>query len=152
MITPPLHVPDGKGGAFKTELTTVRTPERTEKYVWWHAGDPRTTPHNHPWPFVSEILAGGYTEDRYQVVEGQIVKATCVYRAGDHNDCPADVYHVVRDVLPNTVTHLVCGQQSEGAVWGYLDIETGQIEPAPRDPNFLAELHAINPHLRPKAA
>lgn len=151
MVTPPIHVPDGLGGAFKTELTTVRTPERTEKYIWWHSGDPRITPHNHPWPFQSMILSGGYTEDRYQVIDGLLVKETRQYREGDVNDCPADVYHVVYDVLPKTATHLICGQQSEGAAWGYLDIETGEVSKAMPDPEFLGHLRAINPHLRLKA-
>lgn len=65
LMTPPLHIPDGKGEAFKTELVLERSEERTVKIQWWYADDPRKDPHNHPWSFQSEILSGGYTEDRW---------------------------------------------------------------------------------------
>lgn len=63
---PPLHIPDATGRIYKTELVLVRTPERVLKINWWHAPDIRK-PHNHPWPFRSTILVGGYTETRYWV-------------------------------------------------------------------------------------
>jgi hypothetical protein len=152
LATPPIHVPDLNGGSYKTELTLIRTPERTEKIIWWHAGDPRDIPHNHPWPFVSTILSGGYTEDRFKIeADGSVSNETKTYRTGDLNDCPADVYHVVYDVLKGTVTHLVCGQQSPGAVWGYLDVNAVETYSPPPDPNFLTNFRAINPHMRPTA-
>lgn len=153
LTTPPFHVPNGKGGAYKTELVLVRTPERTEKILWWHEGDPRPEPHNHPWSFQSTILSGGYTEDRWWIdEEGNLQTKTITYRADELkiNDMPANVFHVVRDVLPKTVTQLLCGQVVKDNLWGYLNLTTKEYYDAPKDPEFVKALHAINPHMRVK--
>lgn len=144
---PPIHVPDEKGGAYKTELAVLKSPEKTIKYIWWHGGDPRSTPHNHPWEFTSTILSGGYTEDRYKVVGGKVEKETITHVAGGENHVPSDVFHVVYDVLKGTSTRLVCGQASEGNSWGYLDVNTGDYTEAEKDPAFFEKLKAINPHM-----
>lgn len=151
--TPPIHIPNGKGGAFKTELVLIRSKERTEKILWWHEDDPRPEPHNHPWDFHSEIISGGYTETRYILLDNATVEAeTITYRQGDINELPTDVYHVVTDVQPNTTTRLTCGRASEGNEWGYIDIATG-VHTSARDPkfkmaDFLDRLREINPHMR----
>jgi hypothetical protein len=144
----PTHIPDGKGGAYKTELPLIRSKEKTEKIIWWHEDDPRPEPHNHPWRFESIILSGGYTEHRYWVKDGKLESATIKYFAGDVNVVESDVYHVVVDVLPETVTHLVCGEASEGNTWGYLDLDTLEHVPATKDPDFFNQLVEINPHLK----
>jgi hypothetical protein len=148
LAAPPVHIPDGRGGAYKTELTIERGPDRTVKILWWYADDPRTEPHNHPWAFTSEILTGGYTDERYRLAsDGTIDHETVVVRAGDVNVVPADLYHRVTDVMPGTVTRMTCGSATEGNAWGYLDIVSGEISPS-HDPMFVANLRAINPHLR----
>lgn len=151
---PPIHIPDGKGGAYKTELAIERTPDRTVKILWWHADDPRPEPHNHPWPFRSEILSGGYSETRYWVESGVVKTEQKTYRKGDFNDMPDHVFHVVHDVQPKTVTRLTCGKAAPNNEWGYIDTTTGQYTSA-RDPKFadnefIDKLRAINPHMRPK--
>ena len=149
--SPPVHIPDGHGGAYKTELALLRSPERTEKIIWWYADDPRPEPHNHPWDFVSTILGGGYSERRWWYdVDGVLRQSEHTYRAGDTNTVPANVFHVVYDIQPNTVTHLVCGQASENNIWGYLSLDTFAYADAERDPEFVNLIRAINPHLRPK--
>lgn len=152
--SPPIHIPDGKGGAYKTELAIERTPDRTVKILWWHADDPRPEPHNHPWPFKSEILSGGYSETRYWVEDGKVIVEEKTYRKGDINDMPDNVFHVVHDVQPKTVTRLTCGKAAPNNEWGYLDTTTGAYTSA-RDPKFadnefIDKLRAINPHMRPK--
>lgn len=119
--SPPSHIPDGKGGAYKTELVLYRSPERTEKIIWWYKNDPRPEPHNHPWRFESTILSGGYTEDRWWIDESkELQKRTTIYRSDEINInvVETDVFHVVRDVQPKTTTKLLCGQASEGNSWG----------------------------------
>lgn len=148
MSAPPVHIPDGKGGAFKTELTVARSPEYTEKYLWWYADDPRPEYHNHPWPFESTILSGGYTEHRVWIEDGRLRRETRNYREGDVNQVNAGVYHVVVNVLPGTATHLICGKASEGNAWGYLDLETLEHNPAKKEEGFMEKMQAINPHLR----
>lgn len=154
-VTVPIHIPDDDDGAYKTELVIKRDPAtETLKVLWWHGSDPRTTPHNHPWKdkdgisFVSEILSGGYTEDRYTVVDGRVVKETKSYRAGDKNIVPYDSYHYVYDVRKDTCTWLRTGPAVPGNVWGYLDPETGLYSPYEKDPTFLGRLQKLNPHLR----
>jgi len=152
--SPPAHIPDGKGGAYKTELVLFRSPERTEKIIWWHSGDPRPEPHNHPWRFESTILSGGYTEDRWWIDQhGELQKKTTTYRADEKNinRIEVNMFHVVRDVQPKTTTRLMCGQASEGNAWGYLDLSTKAYVAAENDPEFVRWLRDINPHIRPNA-
>ena len=153
----PIHIPDGSGGVYKTELVLQRVPF-VEKVNYWHGQDPRRDPHNHPWPFRSTILRGGYVETRWTKVEagGQNVweKNTYSYVAGDVNDMPAGVYHTVDSVMPGTVTHMVCGELVPGGLWGHLlDLEgplpVGREVPAGKDVKFLRQMWALNPHMRP---
>ena len=141
---PPLHIPDGKGGTYKTELVLFSSRERTEKINWWHSGDPRNTPHNHPWDFTSTILSGGYTEDRWSksVISGDWIKTTTQYTCGSEgilnakNTIQANEFHVVYDILPDTVTHMVCGEVAKSSEWGYLNLETYSYIKAEKDPEF----------------
>jgi len=151
---PPLHIPDGKGGSYKSELVLERGPDATTKILWWHADDPRTEPHNHPWPFVSEILSGGYDDVRYVVAEdGSVTETVTTVRAGDFNTVPQDAFHTVRNVQPGTVTLMRCGALVTND-WGYLNVEDGTFTAWNQfpftDPDFITNLRAINPHLRPK--
>ncbi len=165
LAAPPVHIPDDGDGSYKTELVLERSPERTVKILWWHADDPRPEPHNHPWDFTSEILHGGYTEDRYVAVDTggggiQVAHTVHTYRAGDHNVVPrrlpdedprllCEVFHNVRDVLPGTVTRMTCGPAVPGNVWHYLRLPDGHLLSSD-DPSFIARFHRLNPHLRPR--
>jgi hypothetical protein len=134
----------------------------TLKLTWWHAGDPRPLPHNHPWrdedgvSFRSSILSGGYTETVYRL-DGSTEER--VYRAGDVNIARHDEYHVVSDVLPQTVTLMACGPRvkpEEGqSPWGYLltgddgrMVAVGPTHPSVMDPGAGDRFKALNPHLR----
>lgn len=149
LTVPPVHIPDGHGGAYKTELVIERSPERTIKILWWYADDPRPEPHCHPWDFTSEILHGGYTEDRYRIVDGEIEHDVETHGAGSFNHVPRFVFHNVRDVLPGTVTRLTCGPAVPGNEWCYLDLETGETIPsAMLNVGFVDWSRDLNPHLR----
>ena len=152
LVTPPIHIPNETGGSYKTELVLERDPKKgTVKILWWHEDDPRPEPHNHPWDFTSDILGGGYTELRYWIGPGNVVlRETKTYRVGDRNVLPRTIYHVVTNVLPGTVTRLICGEATPGNKWGYLNIETGVHTEAEADPGFIDKLRALNPHLRQK--
>lgn len=153
--TPPIHIPNGRGGAYKTELVIERAPMSTTKILWWHEDDPRDEPHNHPWEFTSLILAGGYTDYHYWVDTDGVVQAGVeTFRAGGENHVPVNVFHSVRDVLPGTRTRMMCGAAAPGNEWGYLDLATGGYITAldkrfETDPPFLDQLRALNPHMRP---
>ncbi|RZL28738.1 MAG: hypothetical protein EOP64_03490 [Sphingomonas sp.] len=60
----------------------------------FRAGEPYANPHDHPWPFVTEILEGGYIEEVFRIgpdgwhseqvhrLPGQVyrIEATHIYR------------------------------------------------------------------------
>jgi hypothetical protein len=147
----PLHIPNGKGEPFKTELVEVRSPEQTIKWNFWHLPDDDRAPHNHPWDLVeATIHFGGYTEDRYWLEGNVVMKETRSYKAGDVNSFRNDIFHVVTSVLPGTVTRMVCGKATEGNVWSYLDIKTGAVTVAAPDPSFIERLRALNRFLIPR--
>lgn len=149
LAVPPLHIPDGKGGSYKTELVIERSEQRVVKIQWWYAPDPRRDPHNHPWEFFkSTILYGGYTETRHWIDQhGNVVFRPYSYRVGDVNHLPRDTYHTVDSVLPGTVTRMETGPVVEGGDWGYL-IDGEYVKQVP-DSEFFETLCAINPHKRP---
>jgi len=167
LAVPPLHIPDGKGGCYKTELVLERSQERVVKIHWWHGPDPRREPHNHPWEFFrSTILSGGYTETRWILNKdsGTWWSATRFYRKGEINEMPRDAFHTVDSVLPGTVTKMETGPLVEGGDWGYLvpanpDIshtvirngDVGTYEKEEPDPKFFEQLCELNPHKRPRA-
>lgn len=159
LAVPPLHIPDGQGGCYKTELVLKRSEECVVKIQWWHALDPRRDPHNHPWKdddgiaFHSTILAGGYTETRHWF-EPNVgwQQTTKTYRKGDVNEIPYAVYHTVDEVLPGTVTHMVTGPIVEGGDWGYLidgRYVSSRDDPYPNK-DFFTQLCELNPHKRPR--
>lgn len=150
----PIRIPKPDGnGYFRTAVDVFRSPELTAKIHYWHSEDEVEQPHNHPWKdsegvsFRSYILAGGYTETVYKVVDGEVESETKEYKQGDVNVNYYDTYHVVSNVLPNTITFMVCGNQVEGNEWGYLDVATGQYTKAEKNPDYTAKFLAANSHL-----
>jgi len=161
LTAPPLHIPDGHGGAYKTELVIFRSPGRTEKINWWHGPDPRRHPHNHPWDFESTILAGALTMTlwRFGWLALEWSREVVTYGAGTTYKLPADVFHTVDAVEPGTVTHMVCGPlaqateltpRSKPGEWGHLI--GGCYHLTEPDPAFMVQLRALNPHLVRTAA
>src|SRR3954449_5709224 len=59
------EVPDYDGdGNYLTRLRIVQTPWFGVYLHRFDGPDPRPTLHDHPWPFLSFVLRGGYTERR----------------------------------------------------------------------------------------
>lgn len=145
---PPFVVPNGNGEAFKIEQVVYRSPERTVKLVWWFLADDDRDPHNHPWAFDSEILAGGYTSVTYWLEDGKVRTEGRVVCAGMTVHYPRHEYHIVKDVLPGTRTKMTCGRATPGNTWGYLDPATGREYPATQDPSFIERMLRLNPWRR----
>ena len=143
--SPPFVVPNVKGECFKIEQVVYRSPEATQKLVWWFGPDDDRDPHNHPWAFDSEILSGGYTSVTYWLDNGTVKSEDRLVRAGDLVYYPLNEYHIVKDVLPGTRTRMTCGQATPNYAWGYLDPKTGQEYPASQDPTFMARMLVLNP-------
>lgn len=75
--------------------------------------DPRATLHDHPWPFVSFVLRGGYDEvQTYTLPVGWAVRRVNVKRATD--------LHYIRDLQRTpTWTLMLVGRRRRD--WGYVD-------------------------------
>lgn len=144
-------IPGRMGAPFKLERSRAGIEEgTTERFTVWIDDDPRHEPHDHPWPFTSTLLSGGYTEDRYrQDRSGQWRKiGTVTYRKGDTVHVPAGDAHVVYDVLPGTTTHMLIGKLTAGPRdWGHLVIdESGDLQWMQNvaSPEFLQALAVLN--------
>lgn len=167
----PLHIPCPvpPGGdpavfdTYKTETVLYDGVRGTIKVNHWGAGDPRPEPHSHPWngerdgtprvAFISTIIRGGYTE---KITRRDGTETIRTFRAGDKNVSMSDEFHVVYDVLPNTVTLMVCSPRVDGSPYGYLvdDGEGGKKyvdskDPQFGDPTFFARFTLLNPFRRP---
>lgn len=148
-----LLIPDPDGAGYKGELVVRREEDCTVKINLWMAPDLRAgaepAPHNHPWEFRAHVLMGGYTEQRYQVLDGEVHAEARSHDAGGQNHVPLDVFHEVTHVHTpaRTLTLMVCGQGRKGN-WGYLDVDTGAFEENQADPTFKARLQTLNPRLR----
>ncbi len=148
----PLHIPDMDSNPVKTELVINRMASGwVEKINWWHQADVtrkpgRAFPHNHPWDFQSLILFGGYTEERYPIVNGKWTGEikTFVYTAGDTNRITKDEFHLVTKIEPKTVSRMVCGEARAWQEWGYWNLDTNRYEPSLQDPHYLQRLAENN--------
>ncbi|WP_327356340.1 hypothetical protein [Streptomyces sp. NBC_01304] len=148
-----LLVPGPDGAGYKAELVVRREEHHTIKFNLWMSPDLRAgagpRPHNHPWEFTAFVLMGGYTEERYQVVDGVVRAWTQIHEAGGRNHLALNVFHEVTEIHApaRTLTLMLCGQGRERD-WGYLDIATGAFEANQADPAFETRLQALNPRAR----
>ncbi len=143
----PEYIPTANEHTFKTQLVLERNAVvRTIKINWWHEDDDRGEPHNHPWDFSSEILSGGYTEERYWIGDdGDVCHEVLVFGAGDVNTITRDMFHRVINVQPGTVTRMTCGPAVLHNGWGYLDSKTGVYTSADeKDVTFMERLKKSN--------
>ncbi|QQV78021.1 hypothetical protein H5J25_04575 [Sphingomonas aliaeris] len=57
-------------------------------------GEPHADPHDHPWSFETEILAGGYVEEVFHIVPGGGWRSELVHRSpGTVHKVPAEHIH-----------------------------------------------------------
>lgn len=154
---------------YKTDIVAYDQPNQgTLKVTAWHGDDPRgEKAHNHPWAdeeglsFISYIVRGGYTE-RNVAIDGTVTEKT--YRAGDLNYARYDEFHTVGQILPGTLTILMCAPRAVVAPgfepWGYLvfedidgtRLETGVLvgmnDPRVKDTTFVQRAAVQNVGLR----
>lgn len=81
------------------------------------APDPGRHVHNHPWPGVAFVLWGGYLEE-IRDLRNPFRRKWRSVRRGTVNYLPADKYHSIVSVKPNTWTVLVGGRRWRK--WGFL--------------------------------
>ncbi len=99
----------------RTRWRIIHTPWFGIYLHKWNKPDPRRTFHNHPWPFISFILKGGYAEERTDPGGGtwsdNIVRWVNVVKR--------DTFHVVWRVEKGTISLMFVGKTHED--WGYID-------------------------------
>lgn len=93
-------------------------------------GDSDREYHNHPWySSVSLILAGGYTEERLQIVDGEYKVVRRTFRPGMINVIRSDDFHRVALLDGKTAWTLFIAGRRTGDSWGFLDTEEKEFIP-----------------------
>ena len=107
---------------------SLKKPLRWVPSVFFHEflrGDSDDELHNHPWrTSFSIILAGGYTEERANLVDGEIKVVTRTMRPGMVNIIRADDFHRVTLLDGKTTWTLFVAGERTGDEWGFLDTVT----------------------------
>ncbi len=127
----------------RTRWRIIHTPWFGIYLHKWNKPDPRPTPHNHPWPFISFILKGFYDEIKMQDIGGgtrvelprKFVKWVNVVKRTD--------FHAVCGVLEGTISLMFVGKTHED--WGYWDDgKYVNYDKHPHSEEFKAALKARN--------
>ena len=108
----------------------------------FHRGDSPVL-HNHPWPFRSWILSGGYTEIRCDTSHlldedgkalrecdwpSHLLLERRVLRQGDINEIHGvNEFHFIESIEPDTWTLVSCGPRKRPG-WGFLARKDGGLE------------------------
>lgn len=98
---------------YITRLHLIKTPWFSVCLHWINKPDPEPFLHDHPVSFLSLILSGGYSEDRY--VNGVRAIRKCNW----YNLVKASPYdqHTIVSVKPNTLTLAIMGPKVRE--WGF---------------------------------
>lgn len=59
------------GQVYLRRLRVIQTPMVSVFVHWIYEPDTDRYPHDHPWPFCSLVLRGGYTEEIYKSLDGK---------------------------------------------------------------------------------
>ena len=112
------EVPDyDSDGNYLTRLRIVQTPWFGIYLHRFDAPDPRPTLHDHPWPFVSFVLRGGYVERRLDPMTREVNerhRVSFVNRMRTH-----DAHAIVHLFRVPTWTLMLVGRRVR--TWGYLE-------------------------------
>lgn len=120
----------------RTRWRLIHTPWFGIYLHKWNKPDPRQTPHNHPWTFVSFILRGQYIEERIQ--PGWETGRTNVARWV--NVVSRRAFHAVKQVVPGTISLMFVGKTHED--WGYCVFQGSNKDRGRRYVNFDKHPHS----------
>lgn len=102
---------------YLTRLRIVQTPWFGLYLHRFDGPDPRPTLHDHPWPFLSFVLRGGYVERRLNTLT---MKVDENHRVRFVNRMPTHGAHaIMRLTRSPTWTLMVVGRRVR--TWGYLE-------------------------------
>ncbi len=118
-----LDIP-GPEDVYLTRLTLLRIPGLQVMLHWLHEPDWTRDPHDHPWPFASFVLRGGYTEERLVTDEGNAWEIDRVERRIRwFNFCDSHSAHRIATVKPKTLTLVITGGKCKS--WSFYE-RTGE--------------------------
>lgn len=108
---------------YLTRLRILQTPWFGLYLHRFDGPDPRPTLHDHPWPFVSFVLWGGYVERRLNTLTMQVDEN---HRVRFVNRMPTHGAHaIMRLTRTPTWTFMAVGRRVR--TWGYLEPTTSSI-------------------------
>jgi hypothetical protein len=114
-------------------------PSHLKKFLGWvpsifihefKRGDSDDEYHNHPWySSFSVILAGGYTEERVQIVGGEYQITQKTFHPGMVNVIRDTDFHRVALLNGETTWTLFIAGRRTGESWGFLDVKAKEFIP-----------------------
>ena len=109
------------GDLYLTRLNIIQTPWFSVKLHWIHLPDPDRHLHNHPWPFVSFVLRGGYEELESKDPQCQPGIPRKINWFNYKNIITA---HRITKVKPKTLTLIFSGPRHSNKEWGFYHDQT----------------------------
>ena len=106
-------IPRVAAGYAPANTTIVRIERMSRAFTKYHLDDgralhrfrmsePHADPHDHPWSFETEILAGGYVEEVFNVLPGGGWRSELVHRCpGTIHQIPAEHVHRIVELPQN---------------------------------------------------
>lgn len=99
---------------YLRRLRVAQTPWFGIYVHWIYLPDRDRDPHDHPWPLLSWILRGGYTET---VWTGRLTHSQHRRRRWSLHRVPITVAHSIDSLEPRTVTLVLVGRRCRE--WGF---------------------------------
>lgn len=100
---------------YLKRLRIIQTPWFGVYLHWIYLPDRDRDPHDHPWPFVSMTLKGGYVEEITDPTKGEIWSNSNPQFTG--HTMPMHLAHRIRHLDPGTVTLVLVGARKR--TWGF---------------------------------
>lgn len=102
---------------YLRRLRLVQTPWFGVYVHWIYLPDRDRDPHDHPWPFASWVLRGGYTESITATRGGGTARASHKRHRWSWHRIPTRVAHSIDSLEPGTVTLVLVGRRCRE--WGF---------------------------------
>jgi hypothetical protein len=118
-------IPDARdeSRAYLRRLRIVQTPWSSWYLHWIVLPDEDRDPHDHPFPFYSLILRGGYTERLWRIVPGftrdQMGSHERRWLRGSLHKMDQEHAHMITDLRRGTLTMIFAGAKNNGGRWGF---------------------------------
>lgn len=104
-------------GNYLTRWRIIQTPFGGIYLHRLDGPDPRTTLHDHPWPFISFVVRGGYVERHLDPNTMQVTENRVVRRINRKH--PFNAHAITRLLRTPTWTLLFVGRRVR--TWGYME-------------------------------